>query len=94
MKALPILFGFIFSNFVNAQKIFSIEEKTACFLREVGLFTNVDTPFHVYSLASAINLKEKSQYIFTDTIFFSTESVKEILKKYEFFSSYEWKRPF
>jgi len=55
----------------------------------VGLFTNVDTPFHVYSLASAINLKEKSQYIFTDTIFFSTESVKEILKKYEFFSSYE-----
>ena len=61
---------FIFSNFVNAQKIFSIEEKTACFLREVGLFTNVDTPFHVYSLASAINLKEKSQYIFTDTILF------------------------
>jgi len=31
MKALLILFGFIFSNFVNAQKIFSIEEKTACF---------------------------------------------------------------
>ena len=36
MKALPILFGFIFSNFVNAQKIFSIEEKTACFFKRSG----------------------------------------------------------